>query len=44
MALIILLAIIGAEIDAGAWYWIWYAIYILTFVIKAVVATIKEMM
>lgn len=44
MTLIILLAIIGSEIDAGTWYWICYGIHILFFVIKAVAETIKEMM
>jgi hypothetical protein len=44
MTLIILLAIIGAELEAGAWYWITYAVHILLFMIKAIVETFKEMM
>jgi hypothetical protein len=44
MTHIILFAIIGAELEAGAWYWIVYAAHIILFMIKTIVETFKEMM
>ena len=44
MTLIILLAIIGAYIEAGAWYWITYAIHILLYMAKAIIEAAKEVL
>lgn len=40
---IVLFAIIGAHIKAGAWYWICYGIYVLAVIVSCVWKTIKEM-
>ena len=39
---IILFALIGAQINANAWYWIFFGLYCAITVIKAIVETIKE--
>ena len=39
---IVLFAIIGAQINAGAWYWICFALYCAFTVYNAIVETIKE--
>lgn len=39
----ILFAIIGANIEAGAGYWICYGVYCAFYIGKAIYATIKEM-
>lgn len=41
--LIVLLAIIGAKIEAGLAYWICYAVYCIVFVIKVFWDVLKEM-
>ena len=39
---IVLFAIIGAYINANAWYWIFFGMYSAITVIKAITETIKE--
>lgn len=39
---IILFAIIGAHINASAWYWICFAAHCVVFVCNAIVETIEE--
>ena len=44
MTNIILLALIGAQLQAGPWYWIVYSIHILLYMAKAIIEVAKEMM
>lgn len=41
---IVLFAIIGANINAGAAYWICFAVYCIAYILKAACEAIKEMM
>ena len=42
MMAMIMFALIGAQINANAWYWICFGLFCAITVIKAVIETIKE--